>query len=393
MRVLNVVMDNRMGGVQVRVLKVGKELRSKGVETVIVTPRAEGEFHTRASSEGFEVHQVTLVHPRLPRGIKATISNIVWTTSFLGTVLALRKVIKKSRVDLVHVNGLLGLQAGIAARSTKLPLLWHLIGDLYPWMVVRTLMPLVGRLASQTVLVSERTKYYYFGNKVSRTLVAVLHEPVDTRYFAPHKVPLETTAKLRQELVDTRDGMSIVGSVGNINPAKGYEYLIRAMAKVVQDIPKARLIIVGSTTATQIRYANYLHKEIIRLGLEHVVRFIGGRSDVRELLSTFNVFAMASLQEGTPIAILEAMAMERPVVATNVGGVAEQIDHGRTGFLVPSQDTFALAEHIIQLLQNQERARAIGLSARRAVREEFSLDQCVEGHYKLYDRLICSDNH
>ena len=392
MRVLNVVMDNRRGGVQVRVLKVAKELRSKGVETVIVTPRAEGEFDTWVRSEGFEVHQIPLAHPRLPRGIKANISNIVWTTSFLSSVLALRKVMKKSGVDLVHVNGLLGLQAGIAARLAKLPLLWHLIGNLYPWMAVRMLMPLVRRLASQIVLVSEHTKYYYFGNKAPRTLVTVLHEPVDTNYFAPSKVPLETSAKLRQELADTLDGV-IVGSVGNINPAKGYEYLIRAMAKVVQDIPNARLIIVGPTLATQTRYANYLHKEVIKLGLRHIVKFVGSRDDVRELLTTFDVFAMASLREGTPIAILEAMAMERPVVATNVGGVAEVIDHGRTGFLVPPRDTSALAKHIIQLLQNQEMAREIGLSARRVVQEDFSLEQCVEGHYRLYKHLIRNVSH
>jgi glycosyltransferase involved in cell wall biosynthesis len=380
-----------MGGVQVRILKVAKELRSRGVETVIVTPRAEGEFHVRASSEGFEVHQISLTYPRLPRGIKATISDINWATSFLSTVLALRKVMKKSRVDVIHVNGLLGLQAGIAARLSKLPLLWHLIGNHYPQMAVRALMPLVKKLASQIVLVSERTKYYYFGDKVLYSSVTILHEPVDTSYFAPHKVPLEITVKLRKELRATPDG-GIVGSVGNINPAKGYEYLIRAMAKVVHHISNVRLIIVGPTPSTQTHYANYLHKEVIKLGLKHIVKFVGGRDDVRELLSTFDVFAMASLQEGTPIAILEAMAMERPVVATNVGGVAEQIDHGRTGFLVPPRDTHALAKYIIQLLQNREIARAIGLNARRAVQENFSLDQCVEGHYKLYKRLTRNIN-
>ena len=392
MRVLSVVMDNRMGGVQNRVLKVGKELRSRGVETVIVTPRSEGEFHTQAISEGFEVYQVSLFYPRLPRGIKATASNITWATSFPSTVLTLRKVMEKSRVDLVHVNGLLGLQAGIAARLVKLPLLWHLIGDHYPRMAVRTLMPLVRKLASQIVLVSKHTKYYYFGDKASCSPVVILHEPVDTNYFAPHKVSPETTAKLRQELAITSDEI-IVGSVGNINPAKGYEYLIRAMAEVVQDIPNARLIIVGPTITTQTHYANYLHKEVIKLGLQHVVKFVGGRDDVRELLSIFSVFAMASLREGTPIAILEAMAMERPVVAANVGGVAEQIDHGRTGFLVPPRDMLALAKHIIQLLQNQEMAKTIGLSAGSAVQEDFSLDQCVEGHYKLYERLIRNINH
>ena len=175
------------------------------------------------------------------------------------------------------------------------------------------------------------------------------------------------------------DGKLVVGSVGRLEPQKGYAYLLPAMLEVRAVLPQAQLWIVGAGPE-----APELGSQAKELGLIGTVHFLGPRSDVPALMRRFDLFVLSSLWEGLPNAALEAMAARRAVVATNVDGTPEAVLDGSTGLLVPPRDSAALAKAIIELLTDEARRRQFGEAGRRRVEREFSMERMVSQTEALY---------
>ena len=116
--------------------------------------------------------------------------------------------------------------------------------------------------------------------------------------------------------------------------------------------------------------------------------FTGFRQDIPDILSAIDMLVMSSLYEGMPMVILEAMAASKPVIASKVGGIPEMVRDGETGILVPPKDVDALAEKIIVLLKNKDKARQMGLAGRRRVEEEFDVNIMVRKTEEVYQELI-----
>jgi glycosyltransferase involved in cell wall biosynthesis len=125
-------------------------------------------------------------------------------------------------------------------------------------------------------------------------------------------------------------------------------------------------------------------------GLGDRLHLLGRRSDVPEVLAAFDLFVLSSHGEGMSNAILEAMAMEKPVVATAVGGTVEVVGEGVTGYLVPARDAEALAGGIRRVLDNRERGRAMGLRGRQVVVDRFSAKAMVRQMEALYTQLLAA---
>jgi glycosyltransferase involved in cell wall biosynthesis len=124
------------------------------------------------------------------------------------------------------------------------------------------------------------------------------------------------------------------------------------------------------------------------LSLNSYVRFLGMRSDIPELMSIMDVFVLCSLSEGLPLTLLEAMASGRAIIATNVGGIPEVIEHGINGLLVEPDNHRALTEAIIQLLRDKSLAKRISESARNKLMENFTLDKMTEKYKEIYQDCI-----
>ena len=116
--------------------------------------------------------------------------------------------------------------------------------------------------------------------------------------------------------------------------------------------------------------------------------FTGERSDIAEALAAFDVFVLPSLFEACPMALLEAMAMARPSVASNVGGVPEIIENGETGFLVRPKDPKEIARAVDDLLTRPDEAKRMAARGRRHIVANFDLEACAENHYRLYCDLL-----
>ena len=131
-----------------------------------------------------------------------------------------------------------------------------------------------------------------------------------------------------------------------------------------------------------------LKEQVQRLGLDKRVHFLGLRQDIPRILALLDVFVLPSLSEGLSMAILEAMIAGKPVVATQVGGNPELVLHGETGFLVPPQDSEALAASLAALLTNRQQADQFAERGKRRAEGQFSLGTMVRAYQTLYDECL-----
>jgi glycosyltransferase involved in cell wall biosynthesis len=175
----------------------------------------------------------------------------------------------------------------------------------------------------------------------------------------------------------------VVGTAARLVPIKGVLDLVRAFAVVRAEVADVRLEIAGSGPERP-----RLEHEIDVLRLAGAVKFLGWRPDLPQLLPSWDIFALASFDEGFGIAALEAMAAGLPVVATAVGGVPELVSDGNTGFLVPRGDVAALAARLRVLLLDPERRLAMGAAGRARARAEFSIERMVSAVAAVYDDVL-----
>lgn len=383
-KVLNVVLSNRIGGPQIRVLSVAKELRKYGIETIMLSPKEKGDFAQRARNENFKAYQIALYGPR-----RSLLLNLKLLFTFPLTVFAIVKIINRENIDIVHVNGLLSFHAPIAALLTKKKVVWHLISSLYPKTLVSLLMPFIRIMADQIVVIAKKLGEYYMGSqtKLAKTHAQIIYECVDGDKFNLFTVSKNDIDKMKKEF-NLNHCEKVVGCIGNINPIKGYEYYIESASLIKKEIDDVKFLIIGDILDPQ---KNYYCKKLINLigslKMGQDIIFAGKRDEMPQILSLFDVFFLTSINEGTPLVILEAMAMEKPVVATDVGGISEQVADGETGIIVPPRNSKAIAEAVIYLLEHADERIRMGKKARERAKEMFSLERCVEEHRKLYENV------
>ncbi len=201
-------------------------------------------------------------------------------------------------------------------------------------------------------------------------------------YF-PAYGDLRGDQSLRREL-GIENGAPLVGMVANFNfEIKGHRYFLEAARNVLQDRPEARFVLVGDGPLRP----NY-ERMGRTLGIEKNLLFLGKRSDTPSIIAGLDISVLSSTSEGFSNAILESMAGGKPVVATNVGGNKEMVADGVTGVLVPPGDSSALADGILKLIRNPQKAISMGDMGRKFVRERFSVEEMVKRYESLYLSLM-----
>jgi glycosyltransferase involved in cell wall biosynthesis len=174
--------------------------------------------------------------------------------------------------------------------------------------------------------------------------------------------------------------------VARVEPVKDHETLLRAFSLLRQQGCAANLLVVGDGTDR-----NRLEALMPELGLgPDRIRFLGFRTDVPDLLGAADFFVLSSLQEGLPLAVLEAMGQQLPVVATSVGGVPELVSHREHGMLCPTRRPDALAEAMKELIQDPPLRRRLGEAGAQRVRADFSFERMAGRYEDLYRSLLAS---
>lgn len=205
--------------------------------------------------------------------------------------------------------------------------------------------------------------------------------------LVPNAIPTPPPASgpdLRAEL-GIAEGTPVIGTVCRLSEQKRLDVLLEAINLLRRKFPEARLLIAGDGPER-----DALEALIANLGLDEIVTLLGRRTDLPELLAAFDVAVSSSDYEGTPLALMDCMAADLPIVATRVGGVPELIEDGVQGRLVERRDPRALAEALGELLANPERAATMGRNAGLRRREQFDLAVAAERVGDLYERLYAS---
>ena len=236
-------------------------------------------------------------------------------------------------------------------------------------------------------------KYRYFADYY----IAISHKIRDVlvsdgipahRIFVVHSGinPERFVASPKDHLIDEfniRKDEPIVVNVAHLAGHKGQEYLVKAVPHVLDKIPTARFFIVGGG-----ELMSELQSLAASLGLSHNLIFTGFRRDVGSFYQIADLFVMSSVQEGLGTAVIDALALGKPVVATHAGGIPEIIQDGESGRLVASADPIALAKGIIELLTNPKRAKTMGMRGQEVVRKNFSIDSMVDKNIDVYRHIL-----
>lgn len=378
MRVLSTFPDPRLGGPQRRSLRVARSLRDRRVETVFLVPDGTDEFARRARADDFEVHQCKL--PRIRR-ISMVDENLRFLLTFRKTASRIQSVIEEVGVDVVHVNTPINFAPAYAAHAADVALVWHFNDTLTPTPVRQIAAVAAQHWADEIVVASDAVAEYFFADSIA---TQTIYAPVDLEEFDPR-----TTggSEVRREL-DLAPETPVIGTVGNLNPVKGHEYLVESIPEVLADNGDVVVLIAGDTLDSRRDYATRLRKLVDRLGVEDSVQFLGWREDVPALLDALDVFVLPSVSEACPTVVLEAMAMETAIVATDVGGVSEQIPDADHGWVVPPKNSDALASALTNALSSASERRRRATNARRRAEEIFSLDVCTERHRQTYRNAV-----
>jgi glycosyltransferase involved in cell wall biosynthesis len=308
------------------------------------------------------------------------------------TVFRLVKEIRRARIDLVHTNLIVDhIYGTLAATFCGIPVITTLHSavpgtavDIHPRskkvMVKRMIgNTLLSRRIQRFIAVSEAVReaqVRWRGLPAERTIVIYSGTALDEYDIGAIDGQSETV--LRKQLgIDTDNPVLI--SVGRLDLIKGHRYLLSALTDILPRWPRCQLLLVGDG---QERAS--LEQQSRELGLMQHVHFLGPRFDIPALLNLADIFVFPSLSEGLGLAVLEAMAAGKPIIASNIPAMAEVISHGLTGWTVEVGNSRSLAQGILQVLELPDKGTSVGNNARRAAKEKFSIETSVSRLEQTY---------
>ena len=379
--VCHVIETLEHGGAQAVLSRLVVGIHGSAYHPVVCCLRG-GPVQEQIEASGIPVHVLNLKRPSILAG-----------RSFIAFVFqslkGLNEVVRTERVTIIHAHMPDGIiWATCAGILTRTPVIgtYHGLGILPAgrWrfdprnVVRRALYRLVARLSDRSVAVSIPVKDLLcreIGFEENRTVVLI--NGIDTELFGA----TDDCCRVRAELGLV--GQHVIVCTGRLIAAKGHRFLVEAMASVVREHPNAVLVLVGDGPERTV-----LEERAHALALGDRVHFVGERNDVSNILAMAEIFVLPSFSEGIPLALVEAMAAGKPVVATAVPGNSDVIGDQRYGVLVPVRDARALADALCGLLRDPARARAIGARGRARARSHFDIKRSLAETTALYDEIL-----
>ncbi|RLM50037.1 glycosyltransferase family 4 protein [Halorubrum sp. Atlit-28R] len=380
MRVLHFLPGNTVGGISIQTLDVSETLNDRGFENVIVTPEESGDFLEMASERGVETAKLPYFLPKHFDSARALMWNLRWLATLPASVLKIRRRFREQDSDVVHLNGLMMLQPALAAKLEGISVVWYLVSDnIYPDWLVRAVIPFVNYLADEIVLISESNREFYMQQGKD---VSVIPGGIDTSQIAPREVDETAVAELKDRYGIGPDD-TVVVTLAKTHPMKGQKYAVEAISRMDRD--DVTYLIVGPERDKE--YTDELRAMIQSHGLSDRVHITGFVDEKTTALGVADVFLLPSLGEGTPLAIMEAMAMEVPTIATSVGGVPNMLDNGDAGQLVPPSDPDSIAKAIEGYISSPGLMRRHSKRASELAETEFSIQNISDKYASVYRSL------
>ena len=330
------------------------------------------------------------------RGLEViNIPSLVRRISPLNDLMALISIFQllhHSKPDIVHTHtSKAGILGRLAAWMARVPIIIHTphghvfyghFGSLLSRIFLH-IEKLLGKITHHQIALTHQECNDYLRLAVSQpTNTSVIHSGVDVHRFIEGA---KQRKKKRKELGVPPDSL-VIGYVGWLVSIKGVTYLISAMARVVEQHPESILVLAGKGDDKGDEETK-LRERVEGLGLEDRVRFLGWRADVDEIMGSFDIFVLPSLNEGMGRVLVEAMASGLPIVASRVGGIPDLVKDGRNGLLVPPKDASALEKAICDLLADKKKRKRMGKAGKKICRQ-YSAEAMVGQIGNLYTGLL-----
>lgn len=349
------------------------------------------------SHKKFQPHIIFINDGILPRRIKDKgFENIItlnggrlrYLHKTLWSILQVARYIKRNKIDVVMGQGFHAwIYAGLAAKITGIKGVFYChdvitqskIGPLNPIdFIASRIKPSIAFGVS--VKSKESLEKYMKGNNVH-----ILYEGIDLEKYKPGIDFSKTKREFK-----LGDNNKIVTMIGRIQEWKGQEYFIKAIPYVLSEFPETHFLVVGEPTFKQDdAYFDKIKDAVRILNIQNRVTFTGFRENIPEIIAASDIIVHASIEhEPQSLVIREAMSMEKPVIATNIGGHLDYAVDGINLLLIPSKDEKALSGAIIKLLKDPELRFRIGKEARETVVRRFSIDTCIEKMERIMEEVL-----
>jgi len=374
MKVINIILDGRIAGPQLRIVNVARFLKKDGVETIVVFPdKNSGKY--KKLLEKYKIDHRVL---RLNKLSKNLFGLIQWLFFFIPQVIKLRRIIKEINPDIVHCNSSWQWKGVIAAKLADKKIVWHLNDTMIP-LFIKIVFGSLMKFVNGFIVAGSKVKEYYLKNFNIKIPIVEIQAPVDIARFNPNNVKYD-------EKISKYNGIKIL-SVGNVNPYKGFEFFIEAAASLNIKYDNLYFFIAGNLFDSQKNYINMLKQKINEYEMKNFI-FLGGIDNIEEVLKTVDIYVCSSISEASPQSVWEAMIMKKPVVSTNVGSVPDFIKDNRNGFIVKTRDGSVLANKISFFIENKDKWGEFGEVARKSVADVMAVENIARKHFEIYKRII-----
>lgn len=379
-RVCRVIGRLNIGGPAIHAIVLTAGLRARGYDTLLVAGREgprEGSFHDLAVEKGVE----PLFLPELGREVRPGRD--------LVALLKLLRLFRQQRPEIVHTHtAKAGTVGRLAAKLAGVPIIIHTFHG-------HTFRGYFGRGVTRVFLEIER-RLSAVSTKVLTVSEGQRQDLLRLRIGDPEKVvtmplglPLDGLLKpdLRKGEIRRRLGVSaeapLVGVIARLVPIKDHGTFLEAASDLRRSRPNVRFLIVGDG-----ELRTRLEQRARDLGLDGCAHFLGWQRDLEPIYADLDLVVLSSLNEGTPVSLIEGMAAGLPVVATEVGGVPDLVEHGKTGLLVPPGDSRSLSGAMETLLGDRDRRLEMGRLGREAVYPRYSEGALIDRMDRLYSSLV-----
>lgn len=303
------------------------------------------------------------------------------------------KLIKKNKPLIVHTHSSkAGLLGRLAAKFAGIPIIVHTphghvffgyFGPLKTKIFI-ILEKLASRITDKIVALTNREKEDHLRLRIANDdKFIIIHSGIDLKKFK--ELSFNEKQNLKRDL-GIPENILIIGTAGRLEPVKGPEFLIEAAKYIILKYPNTHFLFSGDGHLKQ-----NLEERASELGIEKNIIFLNWRDDVAKIISIYDVFVLPSLNEGMGRVLVEAMALGKPIVASNIGGIPDLVSHGKNGFLVPPKDPRELANCIQILIEDEEKKAKMGKAGKEIV-ENFTKEKMVEKIAELYKELMIQKN-
>lgn len=356
-----------IGGGEISLFNLLERLDRQRFRAYVISP-SEGDFTDKIRSLNIPV----IILP-----VKK-VKNIFNIFRSRKVIERLKEIIRQHKIDLIHCNSTRGISflGAIAARKIGIPFIWHI-----RVMESGTFLDLLNRFLVTKIIFNSKASAKRFSWLPVKNKSVIVHNGVDLNKFNTFK----RNADFRNE-IGCKEETILIGTIGRYHPIKGYEYFIKAAKIISQKVLQAKFLILGLNYDNN-PYVSKLTDMVKNMGLADKIIFKGPYVNISEVFSSLDLFLLSSIREPFGRVIIEAMACSKPVVSFKVGGIPEIVEDSITGILVPPKSYQGLANAVIEVLKDKEKAITMGEKGRQRVEQFFSIENHVKETERVYLEL------